>query len=79
MTRRRFLSEVATCGTAMAFGGVWTSAQQKTESQYRRIVVIDGLSFLDERGAPRGVELAPRVLQAIRASGVSAVNVTIGT
>lgn len=79
MTRRRFLSEVATCGTAVAFSGMWTSAQQKTESQYGRIVVIDGLCFLDERGASRGVELAPRVLQAIRASGVTAVNVTIGT
>jgi membrane dipeptidase len=77
-TRRRFLSEIATYGAAVAFSGLSPSAQQITWNDYDRIVVIDGLSFLDERGTPSRADLPVHVLQAIRASGITAANVTVG-
>jgi membrane dipeptidase len=79
MTRRSFLAAVAMSGGRLATTKATTAAVQDSANEYSRIVIIDGLSFLDERGTPPVAELSSRTLNAIRASGISAVNVTVGT
>lgn len=80
ITRRSFLvAAVGMSGGTLAKGKPWAAAIQDSAKEYSRIVIIDGLSFLDERGTPPVAELSSRTLDAIRASGISAVNVTVGT
>jgi membrane dipeptidase len=79
LTRRSFLATVAACGGALATEKSSAAVSQDSSQQYARMVVVDGQGFLDERGAPQRAELSTRTLDAIRSSGITAVNVTVGT
>ena len=75
LTRRAILAAAAAAPVARAFAQPAAAAKP-----YRAMLVVDGLGGLSDPYAPDGqLKLSPRAIAEMKASGVSVIDVTVGT
>src|SRR3954463_7296657 len=77
LDRRTLMTALAGLGLA-AGPRAWAAAPGFTEADYRRAVVIDAMGGIyDPVDGPFEAEPSPRLLSDLRASGVTAVSMTL--
>ena len=77
-TRRALLAQAAALGAIAAGGAARAAAPGFSDEDYRRAMVIDGLSALDDPyGAPEATVLDLRAVANLKASGLSMLDMTV--
>jgi membrane dipeptidase len=78
-TRREMLAGIAATATFGAKAGPARAAAGYDKARYDRAIVIDGLGAPDDLDGKEGVlKLSPKGLAQLRASGMTAWNITVG-
>ena len=76
-TRRNLLAHAAALG-AVAATGARAAGPGFSDADYKRVMVIDGLSALDDPyGAPEATVLDPRAVANLKTSGLSMLDMTV--
>ena len=75
--RRNFLRSGGVMAFALLSGRSGSAAQAFSRASYSRIIVIDALGGPGDADAKPGVPLSARALDDVRASGLTAVNLTV--
>lgn len=77
-TRRNLLAQAAALGAIAAAGAARAASPGFSDEDYKRAMVIDGLSALDDPyGAPEATVLDPRAVANLKASGMSMLDMTV--
>lgn len=79
ITRRRLLGQGAATAALLSSAGPLAAAKAKAPGWYKSTIVIDGLSSFSDPYAPQEqARLSDRVKAELRATGTTAINVTVG-